>query len=187
MNVTPSEIPDVLFIDPVVFADARGAFAETFRVDRYAAFGIPATFVQDNMSRSARGVLRGLHLQHPNAQGKLVFALRGEIFDVAVDVRVGSPTFGRAVSTVLSADNHRQVFIPPGFAHGFLVTSDEAIIAYKCTDYYAPEGEQAISWKDPALAIAWPNESPILSSRDAAAPRLSEVDRDRLPRYERAR
>lgn len=183
MKVTASEIADVLFIEPDVRVDARGAFCETFRADRYASLGIPDAFVQDNMSRSGRGVLRGLHLQNPRAQGKLVFATHGEVFDVAVDVRVGSPTFGRAVSAVLSAENHRQIFIPPGFAHGFLVTSDEAMIAYKCTDYYVPECEQAIRWNDPALSVPWPNESPILSARDAAAPRLSEIASDRLPLY----
>jgi dTDP-4-dehydrorhamnose 3,5-epimerase len=183
MKVTASEIADVLFIEPDVRVDARGAFCETFRADRYGSFGIPQTFVQDNMSRSCRGVLRGLHLQNPRGQGKLVFAMHGEVFDVAVDVRVGSPTFGRAVTAVLSAENHRQIFIPPGFAHGFLVTADDAMIAYKCTDYYVPECEQAIRWNDPTLDIPWPNDAPILSARDAAAPRLSEIARDRLPLY----
>lgn len=184
MKVTPSPIADVLFVDTEAFGDARGAFVETFRADRYGSFGLPMTFVQDNVSRSMRGVLRGLHLQHPKGQGKLVFALRGEVFDVAVDVRVGSPTFACAVSTILSADNHRQVFIPPGFAHGFLVLSDEAVVSYKCTDYYAPDSEQAIRWDDPALDIAWPNASPILSPRDAAAPRLAQIARDRLPIFQ---
>jgi dTDP-4-dehydrorhamnose 3,5-epimerase len=183
VRVTTSEVGGVLFIEPEVFTDARGSFSETFRADRYATRGIPHTFVQDNMSRSRRGVLRGLHLQHPRAQGKLVYALSGEIFDVAVDVRVGSPTFGRAVTTVLSADNHRQVYIPPGFAHGFLVTSDEAIVAYKCTDYYAPQCEKAIRWNDPLLAIPWPNDAPIVSPRDASAPRLAEIAPNNLPRY----
>lgn len=183
MKVTASEIADVLFIEPDVRVDARGAFCETFRSDRYASLGIPHAFVQDNMSRSSRGVLRGLHLQNPRGQGKLVFAMHGEVFDVAVDVRVGSPTFGHAVTAVLSAENHRQIFIPPGFAHGFVVTSDDAMIAYKCTDYYVPECEQAIRWNDPALSVPWPNESPILSVRDATAPRLSEIARDRLPLY----
>jgi dTDP-4-dehydrorhamnose 3,5-epimerase len=183
MKVTPSEIAGVVFIDPDVFADQRGAFTEMFRADRYEALGLPRSFVQDNVSRSTHGVLRGLHLQHPKAQAKLVVALEGEIFDVAVDVRVGSPTFGRSVSAVLSAANHRQMLIPPGFAHGFLVTSSEALVAYKCTEFYAPESERAIAWNDPALGIAWPLASPTLSPRDAAAPRLSEIASDRLPGY----
>jgi dTDP-4-dehydrorhamnose 3,5-epimerase len=186
MRVTQASISEVLIIQPDVFADARGAFAETFRADRYAALGLPERFVQDNVSHNGSRVLRGLHLQHPNGQGKLVHALHGEIFDVAVDVRVGSPTFGRAVSAELSAANHRQVYIPPGFAHGFVVLSDSAVVAYKCTSYYAPDCEQAIQWNDPRFALEWPIESPIVSPRDAKAPRLADVPLDRLPRYGRA-
>jgi dTDP-4-dehydrorhamnose 3,5-epimerase len=183
MRVTAASIRDVLIIEPDVFEDQRGAFAETFRADRYALLGLPERFVQDNVSHSVGGVLRGLHLQHPNGQGKLVHTLHGEIFDVAVDVRVGSPTFGRAVSTTLSAANHRQVYIPPGFAHGFVVTSDAAVVAYKCTSYYAPECEQTIQWNDPRFELSWPVVSPIVSTRDANAPRLAEIPSERLPVY----
>ena len=183
MNVIPSDLPGVVFLEPEGFADARGAFSEVFRADRYAALGIPEVFVQDNMSRSHRGVLRGLHLQHPNGQGKLVYAPVGEVFDVAVDVRVSSPNCGRAVWTLLSDANRRQVYIPPGFAHGFTVMSDEAVVAYKCTEYYVPQAEQSICWKDPLLEIPWPFTKPILSARDAAAPMLADIPRDRLPRF----
>lgn len=182
MKVIPSDVPGVLFIEPDVFCDARGEFSETFRAERYAAMGVPATFVQDNMSRSREGVLRGLHYQHPKGQGKLVYAIEGEIFDVAVDVRAGSPTFGRAVWSVLSGENHRQMFIPSGFAHGFAVTSGEAVVAYKCTDYYVQGAEQCIRWNDPALGISWPIDDPILSERDASAVLLSDIPLDRLPR-----
>ncbi len=146
--------------------------------------GIDAAFVQDNVSISRHGVLRGLHFQHPRAQAKLVQAVRGEVFDVAVDVRVGSPTFGRAAWTTLSETNHRQLFIPSGFAHGFVVTSDEAIVSYKCSEYYSPGAEHAIRWNDPALAIPWPVAAPILSPKDAAAPLLSAIPRDLLPRVD---
>lgn len=183
MRITQTDLPGVLVLDPVVFNDARGTFSETFRADRYAGFGIAESFVQDNLSRSVARVLRGLHVQHPRGQGKLVYAAKGEVFDVAVDVRLGSPTFGRAVWTVLSDENRRQIYIPPGFAHGFAVTSTEATLAYKVTDYYAPNGEQSIRWNDPTLNIPWPIEDPILSERDAAAPLLSDVPADRLPAF----
>lgn len=186
MRVTPTALAEVLLIEPAVHRDGRGFFVETYQAARYAGVGITRPFVQDNQSRSVRGTLRGLHLQIRHPQDKLVRVISGEIFDVAVDVRVGSPTFGRAVSAELSAANHRQVYIPPGFAHGFVVLSDSAVVAYKCTSYYAPDCEQAIQWNDPRFALEWPIESPIVSPRDAKAPRLADVPLDRLPRYGRA-
>ena len=172
MNVTPTEIPDVLLIEPRVFGDDRGFFYESFNSRTFAEkTGLDVTFVQDNHSRSARGVLRGLHYQVRQPQGKLVRVIAGEVFDVAVDLRRSSPTFGKSVCVTLSAENKRQLWIPPGFAHGFLVTSDSADFLYKTTDYYAPEHEHAIRWDDPDLAIAWPLEGiePQISAKDAAA------------------
>jgi dTDP-4-dehydrorhamnose 3,5-epimerase len=182
VKVTPTNIPGVVIIEPKVFPDARGSFRTVFRADEYASAGVEHCFVQDNVSESHRGVLRGLHFQHPQGQGKLVYALRGEVFDVAVDVRIDSPTFGRAVWTTLSDENHRQVFIPPGFAHGFVVTSDHAVLAYKCSALYAPKCEQVIRWNDPSFDIPWPVLEPILAPRDAGAPLLAEIPVERLPR-----
>lgn len=155
---------------------------ETFRVDRYAEAGIAGPFVQDNLSRSTRDTLRGLHLQHPNDQGKLVYVLDGEVFDVAVDVRPDSPNFGRHHSELLSAENGLQMYVPPGFAHGFCVTSETALFAYKCTAVYSPSDEITLAWNDPEIGIAWPCSSPVLSDRDARAPSLAGVDQARLPR-----
>jgi dTDP-4-dehydrorhamnose 3,5-epimerase len=183
MIVRPTALASVLVIEPVIHGDSRGFFLETWRHDRYAALGVPAVFVQDNVSRSAGGVLRGLHLQSPNAQGKLVHVLDGEVWDVAVDVRVGSPTFGQSVGEGLSSSNHRQLYIPPGFAHGFCVLSPSALLAYKCTAFYDAASEITIAWNDPALGIAWPIAQPTLSARDAAAPRLADVPASRLPVY----
>jgi dTDP-4-dehydrorhamnose 3,5-epimerase len=178
MQVRPLAIPDVLLIEPRVFGDERGFFLETFNRERFAeAAGIRAPFVQDNHSHSARGVLRGLHYQLPKTQAKLVFVAAGCVFDVAVDVRRGSPTYGRWVGERLSASNHRQMWIPAGFAHGFLVLSDEADFVYKTTDYYAPAHEHVVAWNDPDLAIEWPLEgrTPVVSARDAQAPRLRDL------------
>jgi dTDP-4-dehydrorhamnose 3,5-epimerase len=183
VKVEPTAIPGVLIIEPKVFGDARGFFKETYFTQRYVDAGVPGTFVQDNLSKSSKGVLRGLHLQHPHGQGKLVQVVLGEVFDVAVDVRVGSPTFGKWVGVTLSADNHRQFWIPPGFAHGFCVTSDEALFSYKCTDGYHPECELGVLWSDPEVGIAWPIAEPSLSDKDKAYPRLSEIPEDTLPRY----
>ena len=183
MRVTPTALPDVLLIEPAVFGDARGYFFETFHQKRYAELGMPNNFVQDNVSRSQRGILRGLHLQEPYAQGKLVQVLDGEVLDVAVDVRVGSSTFGKWVAETLSGDNHKQLYVPPGFAHGFFVLSESALLHYKCTDLYHPETELSIAWNDPQLAIDWPVRDPVLSKKDAAAPQLSAIPRERLPRY----
>jgi dTDP-4-dehydrorhamnose 3,5-epimerase len=175
----PLEIPDVVVVEAKAFPDARGFFAETYKASEFEAHGIPHRFVQDNLSHSVRGVLRGLHYQKdPAAQGKLVLAVRGEIFDVAVDLRRGSPTYGRWVAEVLSGENHRMLWVPPGFAHGFLVLSDEADVLYKVTAEYAPELDRGIRWDDPTIGVAWPIRTPILSPKDAAAPLLAEADCD---------
>ena len=184
MKVTAMSLPEVLLIEPQRFGDARGYFLETFREDRYRAAGINLGFVQDNLSRSSHGILRGLHLQHPNGQGKLVYVLAGEVFDVAVDVRVGSPNFGKWTGAVLSAEDHRQLWIPPGFAHGFCVTSDTALFTYKCTAPYSVADELGVIWSDPAIGISWPMVDPKLSAKDAALPKLADIDPARLPRYQ---
>ena len=176
MRVTPLEHPEVLLVEPDVFPDARGFFMETFHADKYALHGLPAMFLQDNHSRSVRGVLRGLHYQLNHPQGKLVRVIEGEIFDVSVDVRRGSPTYGKHFATRLSADNFHQLYIPPGVLHGFLVTSDFAQVLYKCTDFYRPEADFSVAWNDPEFGIAWPIESPILSEKDRCAPRLQDVE-----------
>jgi dTDP-4-dehydrorhamnose 3,5-epimerase len=183
MKVSPLEIPEVVLIEPRVFADDRGYFMETWVSPSYAASGLPAQFVQDNLSRSSRGVIRGMHLQHPFGQGKLVAALYGEVFDVCVDVRLGSPSFGRWVGAALSENNKRQLYVPPGFAHGFCVVSDSALVTYKCTELYHPEAELGIRFDDPDLGIAWPIERPLVSNRDRAHPLLKDVDPERLPKY----
>ncbi|WP_242392033.1 dTDP-4-dehydrorhamnose 3,5-epimerase [Anaeromyxobacter oryzisoli] len=178
MNVRPTAIPDVVVVEPKVFGDARGFFFESFnRKGLEAALGRPLDFVQDNHSRSVRGVLRGLHYQHPHPQGKLVRAVRGEVLDVAVDLRRGSPTLGRWVAEVLSAENKRELWIPEGFAHGFVVLSDEAEFLYKTTDYWHPEAERCIRWDDPSLAIDWPTRvaAPTVSAKDAAGVRFQDA------------
>lgn len=181
------DLPDLLIVEPEVHADERGRFLETFREERYREAGIEGPFVQDNLARSRRGVLRGLHFQHPNAQGKLVQVLRGAVHDVAVDVRVGSDTFGRWAGVRLTADNHRQLWIPPGFAHGYLALEEPAEVHYKCTEVYHPESEHALRWDDPAVGIDWPLEeagpgAPVLSDRDASAPGLEALrERGALP------
>jgi dTDP-4-dehydrorhamnose 3,5-epimerase len=177
MQVTPTAIPDVLVIEPKVFGDERGFFLESFNQKAFdAAVGRTVTFVQDNHSRSRKGVLRGLHFQQaPHAQAKLVRVIQGSVFDVAVDVRGGSPTYGKWVGLELSAANHKQLWIPAGLAHGFLVTSDSADFLYKTTDYYEPASERALRWDDPAFGIAWPDigVAPTLSPKDAQAPLLA--------------
>jgi len=184
MNFTRLEIPDVVLVEPDVHRDDRGFFLETYHQRKYRAGGIDAEFVQDNHSRSTRGTLRGLHAQLAQPQGKLVRVVEGEVFDVAVDIRLGSPTFGRWVGERLSAANFLQLWIPPGFAHGFCVTSEVAEFEYKCTDFYHPEGEIVIAWNDPAIGIEWPIAEPLLGPRDAAAPSLEALG-DQLPRFER--
>ena len=183
MKFVQSELPDVLIIEPDVYRDSRGFFLETYHEQKYRDGGISLTFVQDNHSRSLRHTLRGLHAQLRRPQGKLVRVLRGEIWDVAVDVRRGSPTFGRWVAVTLSAENFRQCYVPPGFVHGFCVTSDFAEVEYKCTDFYDPTGEITVLWNDPDLAIPWPIRTPILSAKDQGGRRLADLV-DLLPRYE---
>lgn len=173
--MTPTELPSVLVIEPRVFDDPRGLFLEIFHTDRYAAAGITLAFVQDNISRSVKGTLRGLHFQEPRAQGKLVSVVRGAVWDVAVDIRRGSPQFGAWVGVELSEANRRQLWIPPGFAHGFCVVSEMADFFYKCTDLYSPECERALRWDDPALGIRWPVTAPLISGKDLSAPVLAEV------------
>lgn len=178
MNVIKTDIPDVMIIEPKVFGDERGFFMESFNAAAFAeATGVTTPFVQDNHSRSAKGVLRGLHYQLQQAQGKLLRVVRGTIFDVAVDIRKSSPTFGKWVGAELTADNNRQFWVPPGFAHGFVVLSDSADVLYKTTDYYAPASERCISWDDPAIGIAWPEGiEPILSAKDKAGLRLQDAE-----------
>ncbi len=156
---------------------------ETWNQTRYLEHGLPVSFVQDNLSYSQKGVLRGLHFQNPNAQGKLVYVLQGEVFDVAVDIRVGSTTFGVSVGVTLSSENKRQLYIPEGFAHGFCVTSETALFAYKCTEMYQPKLEYGVSWKDPDLGIKWPIVKPLLSEKDLIYPRLKDIETRLLPRY----
>jgi dTDP-4-dehydrorhamnose 3,5-epimerase len=168
-------IPGVIRVLPDVHRDARGFFLETYHAPRYREGGIRETFVQDNHSRSTRDTLRGLHIQLPNAQGKLVRVIEGEIWDVAVDVRRGSPAYGKHFAARLTAEEFEQLYVPPGLAHGFLVLSEVAQVEYKCTQLYDPQAELSIAWNDPALAIPWPAQSPLLSERDRRAPRLHEV------------
>ena len=176
MNVIETELPGVKIIEPRVHGDARGFFVETFQARRYAdAAGITLPFVQDNHSRSRRGVLRGLHLQTRRPQGKLVRVARGQVFDVAADIDPSSPSFGRWVGVTLSDTNHRQLWIPPGYAHGFVVLSEIADFEYKCTDYYHPESETGVIWNDPDLGIAWPIENPQLSDKDKRLPTLASL------------
>lgn len=175
------ELPGIVIIEPRVFTDDRGYFLETFQAERYGGQGLPERFVQDNISFSTKGVLRGLHYQLGRPQGKLVWVAQGEIYDVAVDIRKHSPDFGKWVGVILSSENSRQVYIPEGFAHGFCVLSDKARVIYKCTDYYAPEEEHGILWNDPALKIDWPVQAPILSDKDAAYPVLKMIDQAELP------
>jgi dTDP-4-dehydrorhamnose 3,5-epimerase len=184
MNVVETSLPGVLIVEPDVFGDERGFFMETWNGKRYQEAGLPGRFVQDNLSYSARGVLRGLHFQNPQPQGKLVSVLRGEVFDVAVDIRVGSPTFGEWTGVTLSAENKRQFYVPPDFAHGFLVTGEDALFFYKCTDYYAPSAEGIVLWNDPEIGIEWPTDAPTLSERDGKAPPLREIPEGSLPRYQ---
>jgi dTDP-4-dehydrorhamnose 3,5-epimerase len=175
-------IPGIVLIEPTVHRDDRGFFLESYRESEYRDGGIRARFVQDNHSSSVKDTLRGLHAQNPNPQGKLVRVIEGEIFDVSVDVRRGSPTYGKHFATRLSADNFHQLYVPPGVLHGFLVTSDVAQVIYKCTDFYRPEADFSVAWNDPEFGIAWPIESPILSEKDRCAPRLQDVE-DQLIDY----
>jgi dTDP-4-dehydrorhamnose 3,5-epimerase len=181
MKVYPTRLQGVHLIEPRVFTDSRGFFMETWHADRYQQAHIPSPFVQDNYSYSARGVLRGLHYQLKYPQGKLVQVLQGEVFDVAVDIRHGSPTFGHWTGVILSGDNHYQLYIPPGFAHGFYVLSETAHFLYKCTDFYTPGDEYGLRWDDPALHIEWPVTTPLLSEKDSHYSTLSTIPREHLP------
>lgn len=184
MRVIETKLPGCLIIEPKVFGDARGFFFEQWNQDRYAEHGILMNAVQANLSRSARGVLRGLHYQLPNPQGKLVSVLEGEVFDVAVDIRRGSPTFAQSVAVVLSAENQRQFWVPPGFAHGFVVTSEHALFHYFCSTLYDGPADKGIRWDDPALSIDWPVAAPALSAKDAVAPALADLAADQLPAFQ---
>lgn len=181
MNVTSLSLPEVLLIEPTVFGDERGYFMESWNRQRYAGAGIDVDFVQSNVSRSAHGVLRGLHYQNPNPQGKLVYVTEGEVFDVAVDIRPQSPRFGQWAGALLSAENHRQLYVPPGFAHGFCVTAKNATFCYLCTSLYDAQADASIAWNDPAIGIEWPLDEPSLSNKDRKAPRLADIASDRLP------
>lgn len=181
MIVEPTSLPGVLLIKPDVFGDSRGYFLEGWNRRRYAEQGLDRDFVQDNLSRSRRGILRGLHFQNPRPQGKLVQVLLGEVFDVAVDIRLGSPTFGQWYGTLLSEENHHQLYVPEGFAHGFCVTSDTALFAYKCTDFYNPAAEFSLCWDDPDLGIPWPIAEPQLSAKDQTGHLLKDFPRESLP------
>jgi dTDP-4-dehydrorhamnose 3,5-epimerase len=185
MKVKETKLPGVLVLEPDVFSDERGSFLETWNSTRYENADIRGPFVQDNVSFSRKGVLRGLHFQYPQSQGKLIQVLSGQVVDVAVDIRVGSPTFGHWVSEVLSDANHRQMYIPPGFAHGYCVTSETAIFSYKCTDFYNSATEGGISFNDPDLNIDWPAMQFVLSTKDANYPRLKDFPNDKLPHFQR--
>ena len=183
MNVDTTPLPGLLLITPRVFSDTRGFFLETFHAEKYGAHGISGPFLQDNWSHSARDTLRGLHFQNPNAQGKLVCVTRGAVFDVAVDVRVGSPHFGKWFGCELSESNRKQLWVPPGFAHGFCCLSSETDFLYKCTALYAPDCEHSVLWNDPAIGIDWPTRDPLLSKKDLDAPRLAAAQG--LPAFQR--
>jgi len=181
MNVSATELAGVVLIEPRLFPDQRGYFLETYQARRYAEHGIAAAFVQDNLSYSRRGVVRGLHYQLRQPQGKLVMALQGEVLDVVVDIRPDSPTFRKYTMNTLAASNHRQIYVPPGFAHGFMVVSDTATVLYKVTDFYLPGDEYGVLWNDPDLGIPWPETTGILSAKDEALPRLQDIPRELLP------
>lgn len=180
MKVTPLEIEGLLKIEPRVFGDSRGFFFESWNDERFQEAGLNFKFVQDNVSRSQKGVLRGLHFQSPTSQGKLVSVLEGEVFDVAVDLRKSSKSFGKWAALTLSSENHTQLYIPPGFAHGFLVTSASALFAYKCTELYISKEEISLLWNDPDIGIRWPISNPTLSEKDLKGIRLKDIPKDRL-------
>ncbi|EIL93299.1 MULTISPECIES: dTDP-4-dehydrorhamnose 3,5-epimerase [Rhodanobacter] len=183
MKVIQTSLPGALILEPQVFGDARGFFYESYNEAKYQEAGVDHRFVQSNVSRSARGVLRGLHYQWPNPQGKLVSVLEGEVYDVAVDIRRGSPTFGQSIGVMLTADNHRHFWVPEGFAHGFCVLSEFATFSYQCTALYDPRADAGIRWNDAALGIDWPISSPLLSDKDGKTPLLADVPAERLPVY----
>ncbi|ATD68530.1 dTDP-4-dehydrorhamnose 3,5-epimerase [Luteimonas chenhongjianii] len=181
MKIIEMKLPGAYVIEPVVFGDARGFFFETWNAERFGQHGLPTNFVQSNVSSSAKGVLRGLHYQWPRPQGKLVSVLRGEVLDVAVDIRRGSPTFGQWEGVILSEENKRQFWIPEGFAHGFAVLSEMAVFSYLCTDVYVKEADAGVRWNDPAIGVEWQIDAPLLSDKDTNAPLLADIPEDRLP------
>ena len=183
MDTKQTKLAGVLILEPDVFSDERGFFLETWNRTRYESVGIPGNFVQDNISFSKKGILRGLHFHYPQPQGKLVQVLSGNVIDVAVDIRLGSPTFGLWIGEELSDANHRQMYIPPGFAHGYCVTSETAIFYYKCTDFYNPATENGIIFNDPDLKIDWPTIEPVLSDKDAGYSRLKDIPVEKLPHF----
>ena len=183
ITIIKTGIEGVLIFEPKVFGDDRGFFMETWSRDRYREAGLDVEFVQDNISSSSRGVLRGLHYQNPQPQGKLVQVLKGEVLDVAADIRVGSPTFGKVATCLLSDENRRQFYVPAGFAHGFCVLSETALFLYKCTAFYNAGAEGGLLWNDPDLGIDWPVADPILSEKDSNAPRLKDIPKEKLPVY----
>jgi dTDP-4-dehydrorhamnose 3,5-epimerase len=183
MKIVETELDGVVVIEPDVFGDERGYFLETYNQDRYQEFGIKANFVQDNLSFSKKGILRGLHFQYPKAQAKLVQVIQGEVFDVVLDIRRESPTFGCWIGESLSDKNKRQIYLPEGVAHGFCVLSDTALFHYKCTNFYAPQYEGGVLWSDPDLAIDWPVDFPLVSEKDATFSCLKDIEEDRLPAY----
>lgn len=183
MKLLPTLLPGVALIEPAVFGDDRGFFFEAYNRDRFVAAGLPGDFPQANTSRSARGVLRGLHHQWPKPQGKLVWVVEGAVFDVAVDIRRGSPGFGRWFGTELSVANHRMMYVPPGFLHGFQVISDHATFCYLCTELYDPACDRSVAWNDPDIGVTWPIAEPQLSGKDRGAPRLADVPAELLPEF----
>jgi len=185
MNIIETKLPGALILEPKVFPDDRGYFFETWNSKRYEQAGIPGPFVQDNISFSKKGILRGLHFQYPQPQGKLIQVLSGRVVDVVVDIRAGSPNYGQWISEVLSGSNHRQMYVPPGFAHGYCVTSEAAIFSYKCTDFYNPATEHGIIWNDPDIGIEWPIARPVLSAKDAAYPGFKDLRPENLPQFRR--
>jgi len=185
MNIEETKLSGVLILEPKVFTDDRGYFFEIWNSTHYKQSGIPGPFVQDNISFSKKGILRGLHFQYPQSQGKLIQVLSGEVLDVVVDIRAGSPTYGQWVGEVLSESNHRQMYVPPGFAHGYCVTSEAALFSYKCTDFYNPSTEHGIIWNDPDIGIEWPIAQPVLSTKDAVYPGLKDLRPENLPQFGR--
>lgn len=183
MRIVPTELATVVIVEPQLHPDGRGFFFESYHAGRYAAAGLPERFVQDNHSCSVRGTLRGLHYQLEHPQGKLVRVIRGAVYDVAVDIRRGSPTFGRWVGVELTAENKRQLYVPPGFAHGFCAVGEVSEVEYRCTDYYAPSDQHGVAWNDPLLGIPWPVREPVLSEKDRRYPPLTPARSD-LPVYE---
>ena len=183
MKIIETSLPGCLVIEPAVFGDERGVFFETWNADRFGEHGLPVKFVQSNVSTSVKGVLRGLHYQWPRPQGKLVSVLEGEVYDVAVDIRRGSPNFGRWEAVILSADNRRQLWIPEGFAHGFAVLSEHAVFNDLCTDVYVKEADAGVRWNDGDIGVDWPVSDPLLSAKDEKAPFLADISGDRLPVY----